>query len=130
MEKDTTSLMLPYPPSTNTLFSTVGTGKKQRRIKSEAYQKWLADAQEAYLQQRHDIKPMTGKVSIFLMLKAPDKRKRDISNTIKAVEDFLVSHKIIESDDQFCVRSVMALWKDDLDVGCFVTIDRIEEWNI
>lgn len=118
-----TSLFLPYPPTTNTIYEN----RKGGRKKSDVYKLWLADAEEAYLQQLKHITKLKGKVTLVLMLKAPDNRKRDISNTIKAVEDFLVSHQIIEADDQTCVRSVTALWKDNIDVGCFVTIYHLEE---
>lgn len=116
-----TSLFLPYPPTTNKLYGNREGGRK----KSDAYKLWLADAEEAYLQQLNRITKLKGKVTLVLMLKAPDNRKRDISNTIKAVEDFLVSHQIIEADDQTCVRSVTAIWKDNLDIGCFVTIYQL-----
>lgn len=119
----TTTLFLPFPPSLNGLFAG-----KSRRYKSKGYVSWLADAKadieftktmEGFNWQNH-----TGKVSIILMLKAPDKRIRDADNLAKAVLDLLVSEKVIAGDDSRYVRSLMIQWRDDImqKAGVFVII--------
>ncbi len=42
---------------------------------------------------------MRGYVRVQLVLVKPDRRRRDLSNYIKAVEDLLVEHGIIEDDN-------------------------------
>lgn len=121
-----TSLFLPFPPSTNTLFSG-----KARRFKSPAYKAWLKEAEADLQFQKYTDgfkwKNHKGKVRICLLLKAPDKRQRDCSNYIKAVEDFLVTHGVIAGDDSRYVRSVYVEWKDDMREGCFVVIEDCEK---
>lgn len=50
-----------------------------------------------------------------------DNRKRDVTNLIKAPEDLLVKHGIIEADDGSIVRSITACWSPDVE-GVRITI--------
>ena len=93
------SLSLPYPPSTNQLYRTAGygrDGKRRGRIKTQRYLTWLRAAGNEVLAQRQ--KPLRGPVVLAINVRAPDKRRRDISNLIKAVEDLLVEHGLIQDD--------------------------------
>lgn len=120
-----TSLFLPFPPSANGLFSG-----KARRFKSDGYKAWLKEAEADLLFQKYTDglkwKNHKGKVRLSILLKAPDKRQRDCSNYIKAVEDFLVSQGIIAGDDSRYVQSVYVEWKNDMRAGCFVVIEDCE----
>lgn len=117
-----TTLFLPWPPSTNTLFSG-----KARRFKSDGYKAWLTDAYAEYLQQKTHVKKHTGKVRISLSLKAPTKARSDIDNRIKSVLDFLVTHQVIVDDDSRYVQSVYAEWKEMDKACCFVIIEDCEK---
>ncbi len=86
-------ISLPYPPSTNNLYRNVpGKG----RVKTDRYRTWLRAAGNEILAQR----PMKfeGEVSLSLTLRRRDGRRRDLSNAIKATEDLLVAHGIIQDD--------------------------------
>lgn len=83
---------LPYPPTTNTLFAHTG----RTRYKTKAYQAWIEEA--GYILKSHRLQPFKGPVWIDYQAHRPDNRRRDLSNIIKAPEDLLVSHEIIEED--------------------------------
>lgn len=86
---------LPLPPSTNKLYRAVpGRGV----IKSAAYRKWIDDAGYALLEQKP--KPVAGDFDLWLYVEWPDKRKRDLDNSIKATLDLLVSHQLVEDDSK------------------------------
>lgn len=109
---------LPYPVTTNNLFATVG----KRRIKSEGYERWLRAAQGAILEQGR--KKLHGNVSLSIALVRPDKRRRDLSNTIKCIEDLLVSMQVI--DDDSLVQRISIQWADN-GPACAVIIQQAEE---
>jgi hypothetical protein len=121
----TTTLFLPFPPSTNTLFSG-----KARRFKSDAYKKWIIEAQADIDAQKYvdgfKWKNHKGKVELSLALKAPDERRRECSNYIQAVEDLLVANGIIQGDDYRYVRSVHVFWHDMVNSGCFLIIKDVD----
>ena len=95
---------LPRPPSVNGLYAS--NWKTKRRFKSKKYAEWLVEAELAIQQQKPE--PIMGFVHVEITVGKPTKRKEDISNRIKAVEDLLVSCGLIE-DDSFIV-CVMAMW--------------------
>ena len=68
-------------------------------------------------------KSIAGPVSINIVLGAPDRRRRDCSNYIKAIEDLLVSYGCIEGDDSRFVKSVTVSWAT-VD-GAIVQIDAV-----
>jgi Holliday junction resolvase RusA-like endonuclease len=109
---------LPYPPSVNGLFFNATKG----RVKTDAYKAWRRDAGNLILVQGR--KHMRGPVSLSIAIVRPDKRKRDLSNTIKAIEDLLVEMQII--DDDSLVQRISIAW-----VGsgspCVVLIQQAEE---
>lgn len=108
---------LPYPPTVNTLFDN----RKGGRVKSEGYQRWIRAAQGAILEQGR--KRLHGPVSLAMALVRPDKRRRDLSNTIKAVEDLLVSMAVI--DDDSLVQRISIQWVGAGD-PCVVLIQAAE----
>lgn len=115
--RDYLCLVLPFPPTTNNLFAG-----KARRFPSRAYRDWQAEAYSALLRQmpcRHFVGPVT----MILALGKPDRRRRDVSNYIKAVEDFIVKPAGILSDDEQ-VQDVRAYWCPEV-VGCRVEIEAM-----
>ena len=94
-----TTLVLPFPPSTNNLFAG-----KARRFRSKGYEAWIAEAEHAMRQQR-PLPHHTGAVELSLTAGwprrkdgSPSQQRRDISNYIKAPEDLLVKFGVIEDD--------------------------------
>lgn len=116
----TVILTIPKPPSTNNLF--IGSGK--RRIRSPGYRAW-AEAAGWELQRQRPSKTV-GPVSLFYEIQEPaTKRRTDLGNYEKAATDLLVTHELIEADDQFTVRRITMEWSSDV-VGARVTIKPCE----
>ena len=111
-----TVITLPTPPSTNGLFS--GT---TRRHRSPKYDEWITEAGWELKRQRPT--PVPGAVCLHLEVKEPTVRRRDLSNYFKSVEDLLVTHGVIEGDDQRFVRRIIMEWAD-ID-GARITIKRL-----
>lgn len=124
----TTRMFLPFPPSVNGLFSG-----KARRFKSDAYKTWLKAAKVEFDAQMEYDKIMAGfsyeginhkgSVNLTFLFKAPDKRKRDLDNLLKAGIDFIVSQGVIAGDDSRYVRSIYAEWSDlPSQAGMFICV--------
>ncbi len=97
------SVHVPYPPTANNLFfNRPGKG----RVKTERYRTWLRAAGNELLAQRPP--KITGKVVVSIVMGRPDRRKRDLSNCIKPIEDLLVAHGLIEDDS--LVESLSIRW--------------------
>jgi crossover junction endodeoxyribonuclease RusA len=96
-------LILTFPPTINTMYP----GIKQRH-KSAKYVAWIKEATIALNKQK------TGQIDkpirISYKYGRPDKRKRDLSNLIKAVEDLLVSYGILEDDS--LIHAFSTEWAD------------------
>jgi crossover junction endodeoxyribonuclease RusA len=94
----TVSVQLPFPPSVNNLFRTfIRPGQKfGRRVPTPKYNQWKGIAGLALRQQAP--RSITGPITISFIFQRPDRRKRDIFNLVKALEDLLVTHKVIEDD--------------------------------
>lgn len=109
---------LPYPPTTNHLFANVRRG----RIKTDVYRSWREAAGYSIIEQGR--KRIHGHVSLAIALVKPDKRRRDLSNSIKAIEDLLVSMAII--DDDSLVQRISIQWVAD-GAPCVVIIQEAAE---
>jgi Holliday junction resolvase RusA-like endonuclease len=103
-------IALPVPPSTNNLFFTVTTGPRRRgRAKTPEYQDWILQA--GYRLNAQHAPPVRGKVALLIEVAEPStKVRQDIANREKAVTDLLVTHGIIEGDDQRFVREIIMRW--------------------
>lgn len=118
MPSDPTVLWLPLPPSTNKLWRTY----KGRIIKSAEYRKWLIEAAKIVLMQRP--KAVQGKYQMTLTVERKDRRRTDLSNRLKALEDALVTAGVVE-DDSLAERIVLE-WSNDpptKDAQVIVTIE-------
>ena len=116
-------LMVPFPPTVNNLFANVsGRG----RVPTARYKAWKIEAQWT-LRQQSPLPHFQAAVSLVLTMGRPDKRRRDISNFIKAPEDALVEAGILDDDSQ--VEDVRARWSRDV-TGCRIEIEEIGPlWN-
>ena len=108
-------IILPMPPSVNGLFAG-----KTRRYRSKSYEAWIVEAGLRLNLQRPS--PCFGPVHLALEVEEQrTKRRQDLSNRIKAVEDLLVSHGIIEGDDQRFVRKITMEWSPEVS-GVRITV--------
>ena len=56
---------------------------------------------------------VTGPIELCVFLKRP-KRRRDLDNTLKAIQDLLVAHELIEDDDK--IMKLSAEWTNNPDI--------------
>lgn len=96
-------LRLPKPPTTNTLYvNRPGRG----RVKADRYRTWICAAQSYLIgQPRWRVEQPC---VLDLTVKKSGRIKEDISNRIKAVEDFLVDQGYL-ADDRLVIE-VRARW--------------------
>jgi Holliday junction resolvase RusA-like endonuclease len=120
-----TTIELPIPPSTNNLFATY----RGRRIKSREYLAWIKEADLMLLMQR--VKPVPSPVSITIRITGGEgwTKGRDISNSIKAVEDLLKMAHVIENDNCNHVLSVKAEYHEPNGgkAACAVEVEHLED---
>lgn len=98
-------LHLPFPPTTNNLFANLR-GGRGGRYPTKAYKAWRERAAVAIRRQAPE--PIKGAVTLDIQLGRPDRRRRDLSNYIKALEDALVQHGLIEDDSM--VQALLVEW--------------------
>ena len=91
MNAMTSSIRLPFPPSTNRLWRVV----RGRAICSKSYRDWIAIAGAELMGQRP--KKHQGAVTVSIELGPPDGRK---------TLDLLVKQRVIEGDDTGLLRSL------------------------
>lgn len=87
------TLDLPYPPSVNHYWMTRG----KMRFISQRGKEFRALVVEAAAEC--GVK-LDGRLSIFLSMYPPDRRRRDLDNTLKAVLDALAHAGCYEDDEQ------------------------------
>lgn len=118
---DHIDLVLPYPVSTNDLWKAGRnrTTQRSRIVSTDRYATWIQAAGNELQTQRPG--RIIGKYTLDMMLERKSGR-RDLSNTVKAVEDLLVRHKVIE-DDSLC-EEVRLRWSDTIK-GAWVTLQRL-----
>jgi Holliday junction resolvase RusA-like endonuclease len=96
-----------------------------RTILSTAARKWSDAAGVMLMAQR--AKAVKGPVEIHISLSPLSRRKFDISNRIKILEDCLVRYGLIEADDATIVRRLTVEVGEGLDGDVTVTITPIAE---
>ena len=112
------TLSLPFPPSGHKLFK-----RHNGSHLSAEYRAWRDEA--GWALRAGGLPTFRGPVELTIELVNPNRVRRDCTNYTKAVEDLLVTHKVIEADDFRIVKAVTARW---LDAGepCRVTIKSVE----
>jgi len=104
------TVILPIPPSVNAMYRNV---LRVGRVKTLAYKTWQAEALQSAI--AHGAKgQITGPYAIHIEIDRPDiKRRRDLGNYLKAIEDFCVQVGYV-TDDSLCQRIKMA-WTDKIE---------------
>lgn len=102
------SVWVPFGPSTNNLYMNTG----RSGTKSKAYAQWVKEAGWALKQQPQAKRSFSGPVRLHMSLTNPRNVHADCSNYIKAVEDLIRHHGIIQGDDERYVRGVSVEWAD------------------
>jgi len=87
-------LELPYPPSVNHYYRRVGTRTLISR-EGRAYRETVVSILAAL-----GVQPLLGKLNVQVELFPPDRRRRDVDNTAKALLDALEHGNAYENDSQ------------------------------
>lgn len=112
------TVILPVPPSVNALYANRKFGRGVGRYKTREYRDWLTQADICFSAQKLGREPtMTGPLEVEIRL---PKIRGDVSNRIKAAEDYLVS-RLITGDDKNN-RKVTAEIDESLGEFCHITI--------
>lgn len=99
-------LIIPFPPTVNAIWRSV----KGRNILSKAYRGWRELASLEIDLQMKGQERILGPYHLLVEYDRPDRRPRDVSNYIKAVEDSLVLCGVV-ADDSDCA-SLFLKWSD------------------
>ena len=86
-------LNLPYPPSVNHLYINAR-GRRFPNAKAKAYK----TAVQEYVAEYRTPKFNNAKIALIVWAYPPDKRKRDISNLLKIIEDSLQDAGVFDDD--------------------------------
>lgn len=95
-------VVLPWPPSVNAMWRNV----KGRTLLSVRGRSFRKDALAACLVGGVTQRRLTGRLSLHLVVCAPDRRERDLDNTVKGVQDAL-THAGVWLDDSQIDRLVV-----------------------
>jgi len=111
------TLRLPYPPALNNLYRNApGRG----RVATQRYLTWSRHAGNELLSQVRGRRPVfLGMVEVDIRLSRPDKRRRDIDGTGKAILDRLTG--IAYTDDSQVV-DLRLRWADGAKPGAIVIV--------
>lgn len=86
-------LELPYPPSINSYYGRTGSGRVYIKDKGRDYRNFVVD-------NFNTSETLDSKLQVEISLFPPDKRKRDLDNTLKCLLDSLTHAHIYEDDSQ------------------------------
>jgi crossover junction endodeoxyribonuclease RusA len=98
-------IRIPFPPSANHYWGNRVVQPRGKRpivmtyltARAKAYR---ADVEAAVVEHLGLLRPTTAKLRVRITATMPDRRKRDLSNLLKASEDALVHAKVMEDDYQ------------------------------
>ena len=89
------TLTLPFPPSVNGYWRNIN-GRTLISAKGRAYKKAVA----RLVQWHHVAKNLQGRLTVQVVLHPPDRRKRDIDNSMKALLDSMQAAGVYLDDSQ------------------------------
>ena len=94
------TVTLPWPPSTNRIWRNVAVSGKPRTLLSQEGRVYRKAAADACLVARLAGKRLSDRLALRLVVQAPDRRARDLDNTVKAVQDALTHAGVWLDDSQ------------------------------
>jgi Holliday junction resolvase RusA-like endonuclease len=96
---------------------------RTRRIKSQRYCDWILEA--GYVLNRQKPIPVKGPFKItYELQEGHDNRRRDAFNFEKGVTDLLVTHGVVEADNDLFLRDGRVTWNKEVQ-GVRVTIEPL-----
>lgn len=97
---DSWTVTLPWPPSTNRIWRNVAVSGKPRTLLSQEGRVYRKAAADACLLAKLAGKQISERLALRLVVQAPDRRARDLDNTVKAVQDALTHAGVWLDDSQ------------------------------
>lgn len=97
---DSWTVTLPWPPSTNRIWRNVAVSGKPRTLLSQGGRVYRKAAADACLVAKLAGKQIPDRLALRLVVQAPDRRARDLDNTVKAVQDALTHAGVWLDDSQ------------------------------
>ncbi|MGN6094238.1 MAG: RusA family crossover junction endodeoxyribonuclease [Luteibacter jiangsuensis] len=95
------ALTLPWPPSVNRIWRTPNKGPLAGRTMLAADgREYRLAVQNTVLNQLRSFPQLPGRLKVVLTLNPPDRRRRDIDNSAKAVLDSLMHAGVYRDDSQ------------------------------
>lgn len=113
-----TCLILPFPPSVNSIIACWKVGGKCARIKTAKHKDYMAEATKAIRKQPRETYDQT--VMVTASFGVPDRRTRDLDNHFKAVGDAMVVAGVLADDS--LIHRLTLQWVPDV-VGVRVEIE-------
>lgn len=106
-----TFTLVDIPPTSNHRLMPVQMGKGLRLVKTPEYRHWMEQAVISLSKQNleYRAKIFNERVAVFITVLFPDKRRRDIDNLLKPVNDALTKAGIIADDSLIDYERVMRL---------------------
>jgi len=95
------NVKLPYPPTVNNYTAVV----RGRKILSKRGRNYKKQAFVSLVEQ-HAPKGLTGRLEVRIDVYPPDKRKRDIANVEKAINDICQDYGIFIDDEQIDILHI------------------------
>ena len=125
MSANSFEITLPFPPSMNGYWRSIGPG---RVIISKRGREHREEVIYACIVERGAITsdPMEGRLAVTIEAIAPDKRRRDLDNMLKAILDSLEHAKVYENDSQIDDLHITRL-PPDKPGSVIVTVTEIED---
>jgi crossover junction endodeoxyribonuclease RusA len=116
MGADLISLILPWPPSVNRIWRSVG-GRVLLSADGRAYRQAVA---VAVVEQHGAGDPLAGRLSMTIRAYPPDRRRRDLDNLLKAILDSLEhAGSVYVNDSQI---DHLSIHRCAVEVGCRLEI--------
>lgn len=97
---DSWTVTLPWPPSTNRIWRNIAVSGKPRTLLSQEGRVYRKAATDACLVAKLAGKQISDRLALRLVVQAPDRRARDLDNTVKAVQDALTHAGVWLDDSQ------------------------------
>ena len=108
------------PPTVNHMHITAR-GRRFRSQECKDYQDYVISK---IIQSRARGEPFSGRVALRLIFIAPNKRRWDIDNRVKSIQDCLAMSGVIKDDSQIDCLTVARIYGDEAK-----TLLLLEEWE-
>lgn len=112
--------LVDIPPTSNHRLMPVQTAKGLRLVKTPEYRRWMEQAVISLANQNREYRAtiLNERLAVFITVLFPDKRRRDIDNLLKPINDALTKAGVIADDSLIDYECVMRLPVDPDDGAC------------